>query len=105
MNRLAFGLVLMAGQAGGCVRFRVKRHRMFRSVDAASEDEHHDETAQRSYPVSHPRTRFEQLQRHTRYVSSFACARISPYFFSPAGLGPRLLTDCNKISWGLNPHL
>jgi hypothetical protein len=78
---------------------------MFRSVDAPSEDEHHDKTAQRSYSVSHPRTRFEQFQRHTRYVSSFACARISPYFFSPARLGPSLLTDCNRISWEANSHL
>src|SRR5580704_1115594 len=105
MDRLAFGLVLMAGKAGGSVRLRVKRYRMFRSVDAASEDEHHDETAQRSYSVSHPRTRFGQFQRHAHYVSSFACARISPYFFSRARLGPSPLIDCNKISWVVNSYL
>jgi len=105
MDRLAFCLVLMAGKAGGSVRLRIKWYRMFCGVDTASEDEHHDETAQRSYWVSHPRTRFEQFQRHTRHVSSFVSARISPYFFPRARLGPSPLTDCNGISWLVNSDL
>jgi hypothetical protein len=39
MNRLAFGLVFMAGDASGGIRLRVKWNRMFRSERTASEQE------------------------------------------------------------------
>jgi len=44
VDRLAFGLVLMAGNAGGGVGLRVKWDRMFRGIDAASKDEYREET-------------------------------------------------------------
>ena len=47
VDRLALCLVLVAGDAGGGIRLRVKRHRMFRSGNTAGKHHHHHETDQR----------------------------------------------------------
>lgn len=59
MNRLAFGLVFVAGNASGGIRLRVKWNRMFRSERTANEDQDQDETCERTESTTGSQTRFE----------------------------------------------
>ncbi len=45
MNRLALGLVFMAGDAGRGIGLRVERHWMFRGGNRTNQDEYRDEAA------------------------------------------------------------
>jgi hypothetical protein len=67
MNRLALGLVFMAGDAGGSIGLRVKRDRMFRGVGAACKSEEHDETTQGLRRARDSRSRSEKFRPHFHF--------------------------------------